>query len=828
MAENQPTSTKVEPWDNLKKIKAFSQQPNALLDKQQITEEASLMYPVYEHALSALHNVMASSSKWVEESVKSHNKDFYGYGNNVIAFCAPRGQGKTSAMLSLSYALEHCDDVIMNGYSYPLNSDEDRYGRKRASRCFVKEQGTLWEKTIENKHFLVMPPIDPTVLDGKESVVSLVLAWLFQEINEAWKKCQDSPERIEKEKHALLKHFQKCKECLARHNSTEDSDFSDLIKKSVIFEIKEHLYEIIDCYFQVCGVSKPDIEHYLIIQLDDTDMDMVNAYNVLEDVRKFLSLPKTIVLMATYLRQLRMLVAKHYEDVLSLPKGSKSDSQHPIDYMQMAAKYIDKLIPAQQMIHIGSFRNQHDLNGKVSIESFLKSYTDETEKKKSDIDKDSSGKELEIDDDLEEAFFALIKAKTGLIFEKHSTYVNNILPTTLRGLVHLFQLLDKMGKPEWNNIDGFHSYYDDLKLRQRNLVSFEDYFRNDWCYSNLVEEDQEIMWKISQAHVTPKLRIIQNLLVKRWEWSDEWMRNRIKSNLPSDLKNSSIIISPNSKWTKTQEAEKIISSIVGSPLPMNQELYKNVSIQFEFKTQKNIYSELAVVCYFDIFCLLSEAIRRAESMNDLLLVFAIRTHLSIQLHKLFLSDELENIGEVIHKPAEKTELEKGVFRYRDHPRVRSFLGVKNIPETEELDERIERIRASLDSLEPDKYSMKDRYEDFGILFSCGDYFKRSQAPAGKVYAVEDKAFIRQGFILQNAVFQVLANHEVLRMWLSEEPERFIRCEKYIWEDNSASVKIALDAVHRGKTAFNDLPTPESNDSNTAKGTERPPYDPHQD
>jgi len=814
-------------WDGLKAIEAFNQQSNALLDKQRITNVDSLMYPVYEHARKALENVILSSKRWVDknESDRSNSdkKDFYGYGNNVIAFCAPRGQGKTSAMLSLSHALMHCDQ---------LDKHQDKV---------IAEQ---WKKTLAGKSFHIMPPIDPTVLDGKESVVNLVLAWLFQEINDAWKDCKDSPERIEKDKLELLQHFQKCKECLARHNGTKDADFSDLIKKSIIFEIKEHLYAIINCYFRIHSCS--DKENYLVIQLDDTDMDMVNAYGVLEDVRKFLSLPRTIVLMATYLRQLRMLVAKHYEDVLSLPNGSKGDSQQPIDYMQMAAKYIDKLIPAQQMIHIGSFRNQHDLNGKVSIQSFLEHYSDEAETKKGNFHDDLPGKESDNNDDLEEEFFALIEAKTGLVFKKHSTYVNNILPTTLRGLVHLFQLLERMELPDPENEFGapkgitFNKRYHILKIRQRNLLIFEDYFRNDWCYNNLVETDQEIMWKISQTHVAPKLRIIRNLLLARWKWTEDWWKRKSRTSFEPMPNKGDVTLTFNAS---TKEYEE-----------------KSLHYEFVNNTTESVETSITLV---DMICLLEEAEHRAESMNDLLLNFAIRTHLSILLNKLYLADELNSSREERSGEEQKAEEDNGVLRGRNHPQLKSFWGYEVHSDTclsidairimlwlllskengfsflREEKNREKRIEDLLDffrkessvlldekTVETLKQSLEDYAVDFDkkstLIEECNNFLSRIRNKSHiiisyrvavlcelfffdwnsfadttekeKNLAVWKNEYQQQCFTLQARVFRLLGNHEVLRLWLSNDAERFAKSKKYVWADPGDSVKTALDNV----------------------------------
>lgn len=713
--------------NRLRLIKAFSNQPNKLLDKQRITNKDTLMYPVFQNALRGLNNIMNSSEKWVNENSNPQDREFYTYGNNILAFCGPRGQGKTSAMLSLTYALEHCNDSYAGNY-FTIE-------RGTGEKCYrLKEEDPVWGKTIDGREFLVMPPIDPTVLDKKESVVGLVLAWLLAEINEGWKKQNQPADFIEQKQVEVLQHFQKCRDCLALHSGVKERDLSALIKSSNILELKKHLYAIINCYFQLYGHSGK--MHYLIIQLDDTDMDMVNAYDILEDTRKFLSLPQTVVLMATYLRQLRMLVAKHYEDSLALSHSSRDDDPGRADCMQMAAKYLDKLIPSQQMVHINSFRYQRDLNGRVKIGGFVDDLAD------AQPDNKASGKvtEADLDADLEEEFYTLIRKKTGLIFLKHGTYVNNILSNTLRGLVHLYQVLEKMETPQFpseadyekqmmdKDADYYYQYVEGLRVQQRNLILFEDYFRNDWCYNNLKEKDQEIMWAISQAHMAPKLRIIRNLLKNRWDWAKDWQG----------------------------------------------------------------VSDFDTFSFTNMVMLLNEAEDRAESMDDLMLVFAIRTHLSIFMRKLYLSDNLETLDTketaATFTKATPQGFEEGVYRLIAYKRLQSVVNYKT-PSQQDTDslrskrKEIKEFFITLSTIEEKNneeqlrtISIQNRLTNlYHLLF----WNILIDVPRTKDAINKHK----ESFALQESVFNVLSNPDILRLYLSNFLDRFIHCARYVYKDN---------------------------------------------
>ena len=764
--------------EKLKKIKAFSEYSNKLFDKQSITKEDTLMYPVFQQALHALQNVLINSENWIEDNKQIREKDFYSYGNNVIAFCGPRGQGKTSVMLSLSYALKHCDDSREKGYCKSSGGED-------------KSKET-WNKIIDDRKFAVMPPIDPTLLEEKESVVGVVLAWLFSEINKLWKESADPIELIEHEKMEVLRSFQKCRDCLALHSGVKERDLSDLVKSSNILEFKQNFYAIISCFFQLSRCQ--DKKMYLVIQLDDTDMDMVNAYDVLEDVRKFLSLPQTVVLMATYLRQLRTLVAKHYEETLQAGRNSKAMLPVRADYMQMAAKYIDKLIPSQQMIHINSFRHQRDLNGAIWVSDLC----DET------VVKDNG--------DLEQEFYDLIKEKTGLIFVRRNTFVNNILPSTLRGLVHLYQLLDQMENPAPPDRSTYESimnkdvsvgsrnkqkahykqFFRSLQVRQRNLILFEDYFRNDWCYNNLEEEDQAIMWTISQAHVAPKLRIIRNQLARRWNWVD----------------------------AKTKDDTHKIQNATMNAFSISCEENEITWFMLQCKgaEQKGALSGASVdnvgnISFLEMASLLKEAEKRAESMNDLLLLFAVRTHLSIVMHKLYLSDILKALAGKETKDmflgSNPAELDNGIYRWIDFTALNAFLHY-SVPEAlQDGKETRKEYSEDLRKLQKQHYDDRKRIE---ILYNMllwkklvfDDMERNAKPDADPPAKVSNNQY---AFELQESVFRVLGNHDILRFFLSDEPERFDQCKGYVGKDeqteSSKGEKSVCTCLEKVRTASGD-------------------------
>lgn len=535
-------------------LREIGKNSNKLLDRQCITDQNSIMYDAYCEALTAIKSVVDRSESWDSEHCKDNTgtdvspESLYGYIANVVALCAARGTGKTSAMLSIANALQNAH----NPTSTPI------------------ESGALWHSVVDGRSFYVLPPLDPTMLSKRESVINLILSQLFLEISEVWKSGSTKKSALfsEQRRVEILKEFKICQDCLCKQaipgdKESSSADLAVFLESGDIFTIKTHLVKIIQYYFELKGSGKT--KPYLIIQLDDTDMDLENAYSVLEEVRKYLSIPYVVVLMATYLRQLRNLIGSHYAKYL--PDEHPTDPKaEMIRLSRMAARYIDKVIPAPQAIHLPSFHEKRNNSGSFTVRELAVTSTE-----LNGISEELAGK------DIEDLLFEQIKARTGIVFVRHYSYVHNIVPTTLRGISHLFQLLYTM-----KELSSIEDPKEKVKERQKNLILFESYFRNDWCPSMLTRKAQDALWDLNEAYISLKLIITYNILSNNFS--------------------------------------------------------KKVSLRNPDKKPS----------FLEIFQYLNECEVAAKSMDEYNLLFAIRMHLSIQLHKLICEDQyhyhLEEVG----------------------------------------------------------------------------------------------------------------------------------------------------------------------------------------
>ena len=108
-----------------------------------------------------------------QDSIECSNNSFQRTPNNIIAFCAQRGQGKTTAMKSFA-------------------------------RLLMEGQKNKEDAVFADDKFVALDSIDPAALDRGESIVRVVLSRLFYKLE---KKYENDEEVQQRER--ILDLFQK-------------------------------------------------------------------------------------------------------------------------------------------------------------------------------------------------------------------------------------------------------------------------------------------------------------------------------------------------------------------------------------------------------------------------------------------------------------------------------------------------------------------------------------------------------------------------------------------------------------------------------------------
>lgn len=463
---------------NTSAIKFYLGEESRLVIDDFQTKNESIFKDSYNTALSIVKDFIRNEEKTKHnESAKNFFRQTADViDNNIIAFIGERGTGKSSCMLSVANMLKN------------VSSFDDKID-------------TNFKEIFQNS-FEILETIDPSFFDEKTNVLEIVLGRMFSNFGKNCKKRNnDGIEDFDKNKTELFKAFQKVKESVVNINGCQVSEndcVDGLLKLTASVDLRDSFKELIDKYL---NFFKKD---YLVISVDDLDLNTQQAYKMSEQIRKYLRQEKVIVLIALKLEQLEYAVQLQFETQYKEIKDKIS-----LDIPEMVSKYILKLIPDNNRIYLPNI--QLWANAEINI---YRETTESTfdckwkEKKWKLLNKlprmDESNKYVYDDNKsnqtLKNYIVSLIFKKTRYLFYHTKNGISPIVPRNLREMRFLIELLE--------NMDDYSEHKNEI-----NKSVFKEYFITTWAANNLPQDKFlfiKQLFSISQPEIINKF-IIENI-----------------------------------------------------------------------------------------------------------------------------------------------------------------------------------------------------------------------------------------------------------------------------------------------------------------------------
>ena len=471
---------------------------------ENIYEENNIFYQSYIHAVFAVERIIESAEKYIQEN---DNSKLLGYANNMIVFSAERGEGKTSAMISFGEAMEEME-----------------------TECDKEKVKNTWETSALNSRFCVLNSIDPTFMEDNESILKIILSRMFTLFKLNWEKYRKNgrAEELNQEKDKLMELFRQCYrdiDILKQRNGKENvyDDLYYLADLGDSTNLKLSLYELIRHFLKFWKAYNKAGNLYLIIEIDDVDLNAEKAYDILEDLRKYMMLPNVIILLSADLKQLRQALEnkyiKDYERVLKY-----NGSMQIKECRSMAERYIEKVFPVIQQIHLPKISkcintDRENLSIKYQVENGEKG------------EPENILKAVDGDNNYQQILLYLIYEKTGLILLEKN-YLHDLLPQKMRELTHFLEYMSTLKSYDecFSWTECLEYYYikqendaekekvkaleNKIWTRYENLKRFEEYLEEYWCPYYLSQEQQDVYKNIQNADLKEQKEQVTKIVLK--------------------------------------------------------------------------------------------------------------------------------------------------------------------------------------------------------------------------------------------------------------------------------------------------------------------------
>lgn len=528
----------------LGKILQFQRGAEKRVRVSEDVSESSLFYSAYQQAFAAVVEIVDESARCTERdyvgSASGSNetgfkdptrliredKYFYNYPNNMIAFSGGRGTGKSSAMLTFVQALQD-----RNSFAY-----KSSFVDQVVCRELPGFNSYDVEKLIDSTEFVSLSPIDPTQMGEGDEILNVILSRMYQMASDAW-DCgkrglkrnyweSDEPsfdgslDADLNQKNCLLERFSACFEHVSAIKQMERGSYrlqglDSLGELGDAAKLKCELARLVENLLRFCTLGSSR-RSFLVIQIDDTDMNIKQAYAILEDLRKYLMIPRVIIVMAANLAHLKRVVES---TLLSDYENRLGNSACKLA-SDIASQYITKLFPQSRHIRL------------PNLNSYLRDRVDDV-----DVSYLVNGEDLLLSEgmgntvassDMQKKVLALIYRKTGLIFLRRENQLHRIIPGNMRLLAHFLSMLMSMAdvepdtskKPryfggELENEQAVADHIDLLNLRAGNIARFTDYFLETWLQNNLTEGDADVIRQLSRLDGGQKVKFACRSIVDK-------------------------------------------------------------------------------------------------------------------------------------------------------------------------------------------------------------------------------------------------------------------------------------------------------------------------
>lgn len=308
--------------------------------------DQSIFRSAYRQAASITKEIVKKNEEYHNNprkrgNVYRNNEQIY----NILSFVGDRGSGKSSCMLS--YA-EYLKD----------------YHRLR--RSSVKDKYYVGERAV----FVGINAIDAGLLEDKEDIVDVVLASLLEQ----FRRLEEEGRLVKGDDYEFRRReFNQCLQKLYKSNlsrktggvSKESASFNELHDMAVSVNMRENIKELINKYISLIKQRYIDeyireTDYYVLIPIDDIDMNITKGYDMLEQIRRYLMVPNVIVMLSYKYGQLKDICDLYYMNKLEKLSGMYGDTEGELGHkiFNLSRCYMAKAVPDGRRIVLPQINNQ--------------------------------------------------------------------------------------------------------------------------------------------------------------------------------------------------------------------------------------------------------------------------------------------------------------------------------------------------------------------------------------------------------------------------------------------------------------------------------------
>lgn len=438
---------------------------------------------------------------------------------NVVFFTGERGAGKTSVMLTY---MEFLKDYYRNT-TRDVNVSSEFFDKI----IFKNQSNSSKDKEFRDYYmFTGIDYIDASALNEKDDLLGSVLSnmltkWKKEEwnsnTNSGIVRGNDYEHKKRKLRMCFNEVYERLKDIRSKKDMTEgDSDMflETLEHLSLSYNLKKSLKELIDTYLDIMVYpnSERNIDkdnHFLVISIDDLDMNISYGFMLLEQIRKYLMIPNVIVLLSGNYEQMEKICCNYYSIQFDKMKDESDKTQY---IKRLSREYLDKMIPKQNHVDIlTGLKWKFFSQNRIKIEYVpLKEKLPKKDKlsERENVPKNDN-LSIEMEGTLCEIVSKCMEKFFGVRFQHDGRCIKYLTPKTMRELISwIMQIYNLEDPTDPNNTNT-------LEIYERNIKFFKENIFQNLCEEYLKNEQIVVLRSLDDLTINKKVDLVYKQLVSK-------------------------------------------------------------------------------------------------------------------------------------------------------------------------------------------------------------------------------------------------------------------------------------------------------------------------
>ncbi len=450
-----------------------------IVSKENIEEKEVLgiEYPLYKDRYLDVIRIFLENSKRIkqykQENGRNSNELLREYEkfphdmSNIITIVGGRGSGKTTVIHEICTIFQKFDEKKYE-WIKKLGMPSLEKLKSQAEQCYK---------------FSVMEVIDASVLEEKDDLLEMILWHIYDNVND--KINVDTREgQCNTGEWERQKFVDTLDEVYKWHQSVKGKEPENTKGESVItalenmpnsIKTRKSMHKLLDLYFKIMFPGREQ-EAYLIIAVDDFDLNIKKSYQMLEEICRYLLDWRIVVLLAVDNKQMQEVCITHFYKEFGVKRYGSIEEDLRMHIYKLSRSYLFKLMAPQNRIYLSS-------------ENFQMAQIAENE----------NGNYRILD--IKKYLLACISDKMHIFYDAYGLKKHFCEPETIRELISYIEFLKSLYAVDWSVPEGVQAekhFQKQLKYYNQNSTRFYQDIVGRMAFQVLQFEQNDIFTEIRE------------------------------------------------------------------------------------------------------------------------------------------------------------------------------------------------------------------------------------------------------------------------------------------------------------------------------------------